>query len=451
MAKREIKESLDRELEAVRLSEERKAAILAAMEEEKGAVPVKEKKQMFRMVILAAAMCVLLSAAALAASPSLRAALSAALAGFEPYSQEIQDVSDEDQGIEVRVVRTLADETGGTVYLEVTDQTGHRLTEKSMLEDAGMCLAYEKENDTALFAQKLDERDVAAEQQTLTYSCLLPSVQSVDGITLPWDLLTAERLKTKTLTAEECEPSDMGEPEEANTVLEPEQTPADLDTDLLRLSSMGFDEAGEFHLQLAFSEGVGIIPGTDLYTTCPEISWQNMLSINERHTVFVQNGVRYFDLCMPALTDQYFGSFSIKGLLGKIVVGTPVRGEWTLQFPLQKVPQREIALSGDLNGQILKSVTISATRVRKYAASADSSQRTVLGYPLSVYLDDGTVMTIPYDSAGRSADTDGEEIIWEFPYAIDPAQVEGIAIGAWYIPIHEDNTAGPGRWLNEAP
>ena len=60
-------------------------------------------------------------------------------------------------------------------------------------------------------------------------------------------------------------------------------------------------------------------------------------------------------------------------------------------------------------------------------------------------------MTIPYDSTGRSADTDGEEIIWEFPYAIDPAQVEGIAIGAWYIPIHEDNTAGPGRWLNEAP
>ncbi|HIW93497.1 MAG TPA: DUF4179 domain-containing protein, partial [Candidatus Flavonifractor merdipullorum] len=142
MTKREVKESLDRELEPVRLSEERKAAILAAMEEEKGAVPVKEKKQMFRMVILAAAMCVLLSAAALAASPSLRAALSAALAGFEPYSQEIQDVSDEDQGIEVRVVRTLADETGGTVYLEVTDQTGHRLTEKSMLEDTGMCLAY---------------------------------------------------------------------------------------------------------------------------------------------------------------------------------------------------------------------------------------------------------------------------------------------------------------------
>ena len=129
MAKREIKESLDRELEAVRLSEERKAAILAAMEEEKGAVPVKEKKQMFRMVILAAAMCVLLSAAALAASPSLRAALSAALVGFEPYSQEIQDVSDEDQGIEVRVVRTLADETGGTVYV-VYQRAAHSICPK---------------------------------------------------------------------------------------------------------------------------------------------------------------------------------------------------------------------------------------------------------------------------------------------------------------------------------
>ena len=108
MTKREVKESLDRELEPVRLSEERKAAILAAMEEEKGAVPVKEKKQMFRMVILAAAMCVLLSAAALAASPSLRAALSAALAGFGTYQQSYEGIVAEESGIRIEVLSAIA-------------------------------------------------------------------------------------------------------------------------------------------------------------------------------------------------------------------------------------------------------------------------------------------------------------------------------------------------------
>ena len=93
----------------------------------------------------------------------------------------------------------------------------------------------------------------------------------------------------------------------------------------------------------------------------------------------------------------------------------------------------------------------------------------MLGYQLSVYLEDGSILTVPYgghaasrqalyrqaDGAlaprgsgnlqGRRA---GEKIAWSLPQAVDPQQVVGIAIGQRYIPIRADNTAGPGRWLD---
>ena len=64
---------------------------------------------------------------AVAVSPPLRETLIQFLGSFEPYAQEVEGVSATDQGIELRVVRVLADKNGGTAYLEAEDLVGERL------------------------------------------------------------------------------------------------------------------------------------------------------------------------------------------------------------------------------------------------------------------------------------------------------------------------------------
>ena len=143
---------------------------------------------------------------AVAVSPPLRETLVQFLGSFEPYAQEVEGVSATDQGIELRVVRVLADKNGGTAYLEAEDLAGERLHESAALESyRDPCIAYDAEADTALFALALD--DIAPCQMetgdvyTVEFSRILPSVEPFFA-PLPWELLTGERLDTLTAATE---------------------------------------------------------------------------------------------------------------------------------------------------------------------------------------------------------------------------------------------------------
>ena len=117
-------EQLERELAELRLSPERKAAILAAM---KGAKNVSKRKRLVSTILVAAVLTAVLSLSALAASSTLRDTVDELLKRFSDYTQEVDVPSAEDQGIEIRVVSALYD--GSTVWVnyEVQDKTGDRL------------------------------------------------------------------------------------------------------------------------------------------------------------------------------------------------------------------------------------------------------------------------------------------------------------------------------------
>lgn len=464
-----MRADLDAAMAGVRLGGERKAAILAALEE---GAQVTKKQGTFRAVLIAAALCAALAATALALSPTLRDALGGLLGDFAPYARAVEGVSATDQGIELRVVRTLADENGGTVYLEARDRTGDRLTGRSALQfPSRTCAAYDEKSRTALFEIPIDPmwyrgRD-ADGCYTLAFDTLLPAVATVDGVSLPWALLSADKLETLELKAEECEQSAPRlEPEKSSVVLAPNQTGAELETGLVSLSSMGFDEDGVFHLQLRLADGV--YPSTEyagLYTTCPETDWEAEPGVlQELHTTFVWDGARYYDICWEELTAERFGAFRIAALEGEVVVGTPIAGNWTLRFPLELLPERTITLSEPINGQVVEQITITATSLKEFARYEDPEHTTVLGYPLTVYLEDGGSMVIPYSDAdlmgsrvdgagnryyGFTGERYGADIVWHFPHGVDPETVTGIAIGLRYLPLNVDGTAGPGRWLTQ--
>lgn len=153
------KQSMHAELETalseLHLSTERWEAILAAA----GRMTEREnRRRPLRTGLMAAAICAALAVTAVAVSPPLRETLIQFLGSFEPYAQEVEGVSATDQGIELRVVRVLADKNGGTAYLEAEDLVGERLHESAALESyRDPCIAYDAEADTVLFALALDD------------------------------------------------------------------------------------------------------------------------------------------------------------------------------------------------------------------------------------------------------------------------------------------------------
>ena len=471
-SKQKLHTALEHSLAQVHLSQAHREAILAAAE--KGEDDMTKKQRSLRTGLIAAALCVALAVGALAASPALGEALDQVLGSFGPYSQEVEGVSCTDQGVTLRVVRTLADENGGTVYLEATDETGDRLSGESVLEGYdSSCLAYDPETRTALFGVDIDPmwyqgRDEAG-NYTLEVGAIQPAVVRFDQVELPWALVTARRLDSMTLSAQDCVECMDTAPVEANTVLVPNQTPADLGTELFTLSSMGFDQAGAIHVQIRLAEGAAAGVG-EIWSSFPELDQElgaTLRDLGERHTTFVQDGIYYKDICFTGLTDAQLGRFSIASLTGQVRLGEAIQGQWTLTFPLELLPQRVITLEETINGQVLESVTITATTVEKTARYLDADHPTVLGYQLSVYLNDGSVLTVPYNgqasrktlyrgedgtlSPRGSGAPAGESITWSLPRAVDPQEVVGIAIGQRYLPIRSDNTAGPGSWLTRLP
>ena len=445
-----LRAALEAELEPVRLSEARKAAILAAA----GEVQVRKKHRFIRTCLTAAALCAALALTALAVSPDLRETLIQVLGSFAPCAREVEGVSATDQGVALRVVRVLADENGGTVYLEAEDLTGDRLSGTGRLDQA-QCLAYDSQSRTALFAENFDALDLArglvneAGEMELSFSVLVPGMQDIGAVSLPWELVTGETLETITLSEAECQWWNTV-PRAESTALEPEQTPTALSTELFSLSAMGFDEAGAFHIQLRMADGVEVGDYGDLYPSNPEMDWTPAQAAGELHTAFRRDGAYYYDICLPELTVDRFGHFRIDAVCGR-VSDAPIRGNWTLIFPLEPLPSRTISAEERFNGQIVEKLIISATSVKKQARFEDPAHKTVLGYPLTVYLADGSTVTAPYEDSGRTWTRTGEDIVWQLPRAIDPEEVVGVAIGHRYLPIQPDNTAGSGSWLDTLP
>ena len=177
-------------------------------------------------LLVAAALCALLSVSALAASPALRTALGQLLGNFAPYSQTIQGVSDEDQGLRFQVVSALSDQYRSTVYIAVEDLTGERFTDEAIImacniprqwgkvsiSSQGECVSYDPETHTALFrySQTGYQRSQEVEKLELEVTSVQPGYyQNLSG-PLPREI-PGEYLETMTLdTLRATILSDMG-------------------------------------------------------------------------------------------------------------------------------------------------------------------------------------------------------------------------------------------------
>ena len=134
-------------------------------------------------------------------------------------------------------------------------------------------------------------------------------------------------------------------------------------------------------------------------------------------------------------------------------IGTKERieGDWELTFPLNILPERTVTVGQTISGKPVETLTLTAMSAALDLRLPENEKRGDLSvFPLSVYLADGSHMTI---ERGRSNVYDEEgyyQDCWTYPDPVEPEQVTAISVGYWYIPL-EGGRALPGRWLTELP
>lgn len=120
---------------------------------------------------------------------------------------------------------------------------------------------------------------------------------------------------------------------------------------------------------------------------------------------------------------------------------------WHIPFDPERQEVRSIALSGTVNGVPLERLELSTLGVALYAGGPNG-----FSGDLSVCLADGTVLHPEMEGGGATNGMEGPvSRYWSFAEPVDPAEVTGIALQYWFIPLNADDTAAPGRWLSELP
>lgn len=444
-----------REMDLVALPEEHLENIVTQMGREE-AQPMKTAQNMIRTVLLAAALCAALAVTALAVSPGLREALGA----FWPYRQTIEDMTAVDQGIEVKVVSALSDGNVIRLYFTARDLEGDRLDEytatnfqirppqtdgqwKSGTLYLPRFVSYDKETKTALFTTgyvgdglPLSDLTVSAGAQ-----CFTPGRHDFRLEELP-ELGTPQVLECETLASGEM-------------VLKPGQTPVELESEAISLSSYGFGVDGKLHILYQINVHVEkMYIRTFLSSHIWEEGDMTGNALSQRYncelskTTFQKDGTTYYDIAYDVDAADASDVFP-EVVYGCIESGKTIEGTWRFDIPLENAPARVIDLRD--SGTVLDGVTgerLSLTRLGVTVEGNPNGTSSQLAYKLTAFLKDGSRLHGTVDSNYYSGGHCSAHSSFEEPMDID--QVVGVALGMWYIPIDGD-TAGQGYWLDAMP
>lgn len=396
--------------------------------------------------LTAAAMA--LTGTALAAGPTL---LQAALGAFAPYAQSQEGVV-EKEGIRVKVLSALADDLCAKVYLEVTDLTGDRLKNAEINGTLGLRLEgetswsegchvvnYDPETKTALVCVERNAGVFLQEEAetTVTLSGLQPEYHRFNSEPLPLEAIPDRLLNTQQL--------DTGE-----SVLIPGQNPLELaEGDGVSISSMGFGDDGRLHFLSVFPQGAKD-KGISILTVYSRVSTENgysVLSTDFLSSRFVENGRVYYDFSLSATLADRKNIDSITGVYGVYAMENPLDATWELPVTLRPVEITTSSISGLIDHNALEELRLSPLGVVLVSSSPDWTQ--IGGYPLTVFLSDGT--SLHPENGIHGHQKDGPNMArWVFDRPMEVNSITGVALGCWMIPV-ENGIAGEGYWLPSLP
>ena len=409
-----------------------------------------------RLAAVLAAAAVVLAGTAIAAGPLLGEALQRALGGFAPYAQTLEGTAT-DQGIRVRVLSALADSTTVKVYAEVTDLEGDRLAnasihgwvniesdaDSSIVSLSGSLLSYDPQAKTALMVFSRSGSGGLTDQTSavLEITGIQPEYYSFETDPIPVEAITSELLATQVLSTGE-------------TVLAPGQNPLELGKGGgVSLSSAGFAADGRLHFLFCLPDGADPERSSVLLTAYSK-SWREGdgpdLKFNQdmQRIAFLQDGAVYYDLSVTAVPDDLPDLLELTGAYGSYICAQEVEGTWEIPVAVTPVEEHTSPLTGTIDHSTLLELSLSPLGVILRSSSPDMTQ--IGGYPLTVFLADGTRLHPASSTVGAGSDLEVHLARWEFEHPVELEQITGVALGCWMIPV-ENGVAGEGYWLAALP
>ena len=216
------------------------------------AVPTRRRPG--RRAIVALALCAALVVTAVAAGPSVWNILKSYLGPYAPFAQEMEGTAS-DQGVRLELVSAVSDGYTAQIFYTITDEEGGRFnadhtTVAASLEGTNLggmstgsrIVSYDADSSTLLMEVSATGIDTSQPLELV--------VEKIDPASyMLWDSRFPAEVPEEPLETETTEDGDV--------VLKAEQNPqTSPDTDVVRISSVGYDGAGNFHIRLAYGEGI---------------------------------------------------------------------------------------------------------------------------------------------------------------------------------------------------
>lgn len=474
-----LNDAYKQEMDRLTLEEDFRQRLVTAMTQEK---PHSQKKRRpLRAIWVAAAVCAALVGSALALSPTFRDIILTSLGFRAPYATEVL-ASCQDKGITIEAQSALTDGRMTRLYFTVHDPSGVFFLEDTQndlymdflageeeipgsagrREDGLERLSYDTETQTALYVFRIGPTGYeSATPPTLTHTKLtmsyyLPGYRCWGGEhfsgpmpfgkpTLPIDIL-------ETTT------------ENGAVVLLPDQTPHTPDEDCpeVYISSMGFDAEGVYHVRVHADSGIINATGVDC---------QDLPPFHVYYDIFTSDGKSYdgyynsydddvvttpvsdgWDYRLSKLTRETYPQLgTLRIFAWYSISGSYRQGNWELTIPIEQVetrtaePKETLILSRTKDDPppsgLSHEAQVSSVSVSSLSVVADFTRPE--NYHLCADVDGyATACTVTFaDGSTREPDFFREAwsgsgwVMWEFPEAIDPAQVVSVSLNGSEIPF----------------
>jgi len=428
--------------------------------------------------------CGTLLTAAAAAGPTIQEMLNQHLGPFQAYATPVDSASVVDQGIEVRVVKAVADDIHGRVYVTVRDLEGDRLSGRALQLGASIgpvdtaggkwpdigafvlssldFVSYDPSTKTALFSGNFNSGDMEKGLK-LGISRIYSGTYTAKAA-IPCDAVTGEALQSQPVAngSEKIllTPGDIVNNDYDNSilpehlvVLAPGQTPRKLTdtagTEDLELSSMGFAADGRFHIRLKCREGIKLNGEYGIYGRFSPLNGGNQNSglterANQICVIQVPDGL---DVMFPLITRDDLDAIQQSNLDFSGIVHAPgvdIAGDWSMTFQVDYQKSETLPWTGELAGCHIYRVCVSPFAI---CINADDSGKFV-NNDVTAILKDGTSVAaaaIPGGSIYYSQHANqisyntwdfASYNTWEFASPVQVEQIAWLELMGERIPVH---------------
>ena len=418
------KQEYKQELNAIGPDPEQMARLRWMVEQAKQGLPETREPTHYRpgrRAVATVVLCAALAVSALAAGPSLWQTLEAHLGAYAPFAREVEGTAT-GQGIRLELLSAVSDGYTARVYYTLTDQKGGRFNDHTRVHAwlkgttlGGVALgshvvSYDADSGTLLMETSVEGVDTSQPVE-------LEVLEIDPAYYMLWDgrfepVVPEEPLETETTA-------------EGEVVLKAGQNPqTSPDTDVVSISSMGFDGEGNFHIRLTLAEGYS----NDALLAVPYNAAGEQMGTTKAQTA-VARGV---DSLIEGITQADVADIAFIRVYGPYRgPEETIEGTWTLPVELKAAEQKIIQVGRTLvDGFYVERIEVSGMNIAVFFRDGDKNW-----FPVWVTDRAGETAGVPLDYMNFNADTGLSCGIWSYETPIDLKNLTALTLLGETFPL----------------